>query len=104
MPRFDRLRILPSGLTGLAGLACAACCVIPALLVAGVLGGAGWAAAGRVLPGVAIALTAAAAGAWWWVLRRRRHAAGCRGGSDCSCERNAPGSQPPGVLGVVKIS
>jgi len=81
----DRVRrVLPSSLTGLAGLACAACCAIPVLLAAGVLSGAGWAAAGAWLPGVAVALTALAGGAWWWTLRRR-HRAGCTGGSGCTC-------------------
>ncbi|GAB3526762.1 hypothetical protein [Phytohabitans suffuscus] len=77
--------MLRRALTGLAGLACAACCLIPVLLAAGVLGGAGWAAAGRVMPGVAVALAASAGVAWWWATRRR-HAAGCAGGS-CSCDR-----------------
>jgi hypothetical protein len=83
MPKPERRRrVLPTGLTGLAGVACAACCAIPLLLAAAVLGGAGWAAFGRVLPGVTVVL-AAAAGAWWWATRRR-HASGCAGG-DCSC-------------------
>jgi hypothetical protein len=76
-------RLLPSGLTGLAGIACAACCVIPFLLAAGVLSGAGWAAVGNWMPGIAVALAAAAGGAWWW-MSRRRHRAGCAGGS-CAC-------------------
>jgi hypothetical protein len=76
-------RLLPTSLTGLAGAACVACCVVPILLVAGVLGGAGWAAAARWLPAIAIALTAAAGLAWWWTTRRR-HAAGCAG-ANCSC-------------------
>jgi len=84
----ERRRILPSGLTGLAGIACAACCAIPLLLAVGVLSGAGWAAAGRIMPGVAVALAAAAGIAWWWVARRRRHGDGCSGGN-CSC-----GDQP----------
>jgi mercuric ion transport protein len=75
-------RVLPSGLGGLAGLACALCCVVPVLIGAGVLGGAGWAAFGRVLPGIAVALVGAA-GLSWWALRRRRHV--CEGpGCDCS--------------------
>lgn len=76
-------RVLPSSLTSLAGLACVACCAIPLLLAAGVLSGAGWAAAGRWMPGVAVALAAAAGAAWWWA-RRRRHRARC-GGSGCAC-------------------
>jgi mercuric ion transport protein len=86
MPRLaDRARrVLPSSLTGLAGLACAACCVIPLLLTAGVLSGAGWAAAGAWLPGIAIVLVVLAGAAWWWV-RRRRHRAGCAGGTGCAC-------------------
>jgi hypothetical protein len=76
-------RVLPSGLTGLAGLACAACCAIPLLLAAGVLSGAGWAAAGAWMPGAAIALAALAGGAWWWA--SRRHRGGCAGGASCGC-------------------
>lgn len=76
-------RFLPSGLGSLAGLACAACCVVPLLLGAGVLSGAGWAAAGAWMPGIAVALAAAAGGAWWWA-RRARHVTGCAGGS-CGC-------------------
>lgn len=79
----DRLRrILPGGLGGLTGLACALCCVVPILLAAGVVGGAGWAALGRVLPGVAVALAAATALAWWWSNRRRTaHATGAPRGA-----------------------
>ncbi|MFI7488058.1 hypothetical protein ACIBXA_06700 [Micromonospora echinaurantiaca] len=85
----DRLRrLLPSGMTGLAGTACAACCALPALLAAGILGGPGWAAVNRYLPGVAVALAVLAGLSWWWA-GRRRHATGCAGGS-CSC---APGDQ-----------
>ncbi|MBW6440238.1 hypothetical protein KZ829_41600 [Actinoplanes hulinensis] len=76
-------RLLPSGLTGLAGVACAACCLIPVLVTAGVLSGAGWAVAVAWLPGLAVVLAVAAGGAWWW-LARRRHRAGCAGGA-CSC-------------------
>jgi hypothetical protein len=48
----DRVRrLLPSGLTGLTAIACAACCVVPLLLGAGVLSGAGWAATGSWMPG-----------------------------------------------------
>ena len=86
MPRLaDRARrVLPSGLTSLAGLACAACCAIPFLLAAGVLSGAGWAAAGAWMPGIAVALAGLAGGAWWWA-SRRRHRAGCQGGEGCAC-------------------
>lgn len=77
-------RLLPSSLGGLTGLACALCCAIPLLLAAGVLGGAGWAYAGRILPGVAMALAAATGLVWWWARRRPAHADGCAGG-DCSC-------------------
>ncbi|WP_203830680.1 hypothetical protein [Actinoplanes palleronii] len=76
-------RLLPSGLTGLAGVACAACCVIPLLLGAGVLSGAGWAVAGSWMPGIAVVLAVTAAGAWWWV-SRRRHRSGCAG-DGCAC-------------------
>jgi hypothetical protein len=79
-----RRRVLPTGLTGLAGLACVACCAVPFLLAAGVLGGAGWAATGRLMPGIALVLTAAAGVAWWWAARRR-HTAGCTG-ADCGCD------------------
>ncbi|WP_433796403.1 hypothetical protein [Actinoplanes sp. CA-252034] len=76
-------RLLPSGLAGLAGLACAACCVIPVLLAAGLLSGAGWAAAGAWMPGIAVALATSAGGAWWWTARRRP-GAGCAG-DGCAC-------------------
>ncbi|WP_157745832.1 hypothetical protein [Micromonospora purpureochromogenes] len=80
----DRLRrLLPSGMTGLAGAACAACCILPPLLAAGVLGGVGWAAANRFLPGVAVALAVLAGLSWWWA-SKRRHTTGCVGGN-CSC-------------------
>lgn len=80
----DRMRrLLTSGATGLAAAACAACCVLPPLLAAGVIGGAGWAAVNRFLPGVAVALAALAGLLWWWA-GRRRHVTGCAGG-DCSC-------------------
>ncbi len=77
-------RLLPASLGGLTGLACALCCAIPLLLAAGILGGAGWAWLGQILPGVAVALGAATALAWWWAQHRRGHAVGCSGG-DCSC-------------------
>jgi len=77
-------RVLPSSLSSLAGVACAACCAIPVLLAAGVLSGAGWAAAGAWMPGIAIVLTGLAIGAWWWA-RHRRHRAGCAGGAGCAC-------------------
>ncbi|NES14991.1 MULTISPECIES: hypothetical protein [Micromonospora] len=77
-------RLLPTGLGGLTGLACALCCAVPLLLTAGVLGGAGWAWFGRVLPGIAVALAAATALAWWWARRRPAHATGCAAGA-CSC-------------------
>lgn len=77
-------RLLPTGLGGLTGLACALCCAIPVLLAAGLVGGAGWAFLGQILPGLAIALAAATALAWWWSRRRPAHADGCAGG-DCNC-------------------
>lgn len=79
-----RRRWFPAGLGGLTGLACLLCCLIPVLLAAGVVGGAGWAAFGRALPGIAIALAAGTALAWWWSRRRRTHTTGCAGGT-CSC-------------------
>ena len=82
-------RVLPSGLTGLVGLACAACCAIPLLLAAGVLSGAGWAAVGAWMPGIAVALAALAGAAWWWA-SRRRHRSGCVGGSGCGCSTGSP--------------
>ncbi|HZM79476.1 MAG TPA: hypothetical protein VFC19_27410 [Candidatus Limnocylindrales bacterium] len=83
-------RLLPSSLGGLTGLACVLCCAIPLLLAAGVLGGAGWAFLGQILPGIAIALAALTALAFWWARRRRSaHAAGCAGG-DCSCSTTTP--------------
>lgn len=76
-------RLLPTGMGGLAGLACALCCAIPILLAAGVLGGAGWATAGRVMPGIAVALATAAGLAYWWT-HRVGHDTSCAGGK-CSC-------------------
>ncbi|WP_406071920.1 hypothetical protein [Micromonospora sp. NBC_01638] len=76
-------RLLPSGMTGLAGVACVACCLLPPLLAAGILGGAGWAAANRFMPGVAVALAVFAGLSWWWT-NSRRHTTGCAGGN-CSC-------------------
>lgn len=82
----DRLRqVLPTGLTGLAGVACLACCLIPALLAAGVLSGAGWAVAGHLMPGVATALVAVTGLVWWWATRHRTHTTGCADGERCSC-------------------
>ena len=77
-------RWLPGSLGGLTGLACALCCVIPVLLAMGVIGGAGWAAMGQILPGVAAALAALTGLAWWWTARPRVHVAGCAGG-ECGC-------------------
>jgi len=82
-------RLLPASLGGLTGLACALCCAIPLLLAAGILGGAGWAFLGQIMPGVAVALAAATALVWWWARRRPAHATACSGGA-CSC--GAPAS------------
>ncbi|MGC4864770.1 hypothetical protein ACLQ3B_04950 [Micromonospora sp. DT53] len=82
-------RGLPFGMTGLAGLACAACCAIPLLLAAGVLSGAGWAAAGAWRPGIAVTLAALAGGAWWWTIRRS-HRGACASGSGCGCSTGSP--------------
>jgi len=76
-------RLLPSGLTG-AGVAGVACCAIPLLLAAGVLSGAGWAIAGRWMPGMTIVLAGLAAAAWWWA-SRQRHRSGRTGQADCAC-------------------
>ena len=85
-PPPDRARrALPAGLASLAGLACAACCILPLLLAGGVLSGAGWAAAGAWIPGIAVVLAALAGVAWWWLVRRRRHQSGCAGGTGCTC-------------------
>jgi hypothetical protein len=82
----DRLRqVLPTGVTGLAGVACVACCLIPLLLAAGVLGGAGWVIAGQLMPGIAVALVATTAVGWWWATRHRTHVADCAGAEGCSC-------------------
>ena len=77
-------RFLPGSLGGLTGLACALCCAIPLLVAAGVLGGAGWAWFGQLLPGLALVLAALTGLAWWLANRRRSHATDC-GGGDCSC-------------------
>jgi mercuric ion transport protein len=80
----DRVRsILPSSLAGIAGLACAACCVIPLMLGAGFVAGAGWAAVENWLPGVAVGLVLAAAAVWWWA--SRRHRSTCGGDGPCTC-------------------
>ena len=79
-----RSRWLPKGFVGLAGLACAACCLIPVLLAAGVIGGAGWATIGRTLPAVAVMLVAAAALLWWWAAHRK--APQCP--TDCGCSEH----------------
>jgi len=78
--------LLPRALTGLAGIACAACCAIPLLLGAGLLGRAGWAAAGQALPGIAVMLAVAAAAAWRWTSRHRHD----RGGGGGECGRGTP--------------
>ena len=76
---------IPTPLAGLAGLACLACCLLPVLLTAGVLGGAGWIALGQWLPTLALALAAVAAGSFW-VAARRRRTTGC--GTECTCRRH----------------
>ena len=77
-------RAVPAGLTGLAGTACVACCVVPMLLTAGPLGGAGWAIARRWMPGIAVSLVALAALAWWRTTRHRDRG-DCTGGGSCAC-------------------
>jgi hypothetical protein len=62
------------------------------LVAAGLVGGAGRAVAGRIMPGIAVALGNAAGLAWWWAARRRRHVTGCVGG-DCSCSDQAKGQE-----------
>jgi hypothetical protein len=74
---------MPKALAGLAGLACLACCLIPVLLTAGVLGGAGWIALGQWMPVLALALAATVAGRFWVTARRRRRPARCRTGCTC---------------------
>jgi mercuric ion transport protein len=60
--------------------------VVPLLVVAGVLSGAGWALLGQILPGIAVGLAALAGFAWWWARRRPALVAGCAG-PDCGCAR-----------------
>jgi mercuric ion transport protein len=76
-----RFQWLPKSLTGLAGMACAACCLIPVLLAAGVIGGAGWSAIARALPAVAVTLAAVGGLLWWWLTHRK--SPGCP--ADCGC-------------------
>jgi hypothetical protein len=59
-----RRRVIPRGPASLAGMACIACCVIPALLSAGILAGSAWAGLGRVMPGIAVTVTALAGLTW----------------------------------------
>lgn len=79
-----RSRWPTKGFAGLAGVACAACCLIPVLLAAGVIGGAGWAAIGEALPAVAVMLVAVAGLVWWWATRRK----GPQCAIDCGCSKN----------------
>jgi hypothetical protein len=81
-------KLLPGGLGSLTGVACALCCAVPLLLAAGLLGGAGWAFLGQILPGIAVALAAATGLAWWWAKRRPAHAAQCAGGT-CTCAQTS---------------
>ena len=87
MPAPDRrrpvTRRLPRTPAGLAGLACLACCLIPVLLAAGVLGGAGRLALGQLLPAAAIVLMVTAGGLWWVTARRRRGRTACAAGCTC---------------------
>ena len=78
-------RVLSAGLTGLAGTACAACCLIPLLLAAGVLSGAGWTLAGQSMPGIAVSLVALAALVWWRTTRRASGRTQPADAGDCSC-------------------
>jgi hypothetical protein len=82
----DRRKLLPTGLVGLAGLACLGCCLVPFLLAAGVLAGAGWAAVLNALP-VAAAGFAVVAVLVWWVLFRQRKTHSCSPGCTCSVSR-----------------
>jgi len=77
-------RVVSTGLTALAGTACAACCLIPLLLTAGMLSGAGWAIAGQWMPGIAVSLAALAALAWWRTTHHTHQPHPADGG-DCSC-------------------
>ena len=74
---------MPKALAGMAGLACLVCCLVPVLLTAGVLGGAGWIALGQWMPAIALALAVAAAALFWVAARRRRRPISC--GPGCSC-------------------
>ncbi|MFD7408416.1 hypothetical protein ACFV7R_38510 [Streptomyces sp. NPDC059866] len=74
-----RTKRIPKALAGLAGLACLACCLLPALIMAGVVGAGASAVVGR-LPAIALALAALAAAAWWYSQRRA---------SGCSCAPKA---------------
>ncbi|GAA3788298.1 hypothetical protein GCM10022226_03630 [Sphaerisporangium flaviroseum] len=82
-----RRRLLPAGVTGLAALACAACCVLPVLLAAGVIGGAGAVALTNIMPMVALGLAGVTVLIWGlaWFLRSRRRVTGCAGGDGCGC-------------------
>ena len=66
-------------------MSCAACCLIPVLLAAGVIGGAGWATIGQALPAVAVVLVAAVGLMWWWAARRKAP----QRPSDCGCSEQA---------------
>jgi mercuric ion transport protein len=73
-------------MTSLAALACLLCCLIPPLLAAGVLAGAGWAAAGSWLPGITVILAALTGATWWWTLRRRPQPAKSGDCDGCECD------------------
>lgn len=52
--------------------------------LAGVIGGAGWAAIGEALPAVAVMLVAVTGLVWWWATHRK----GPQCAIDCGCSKN----------------
>lgn len=87
MPTSTLRRTLRTGLAWPAAVACVACCVLPTLLVAGVIGGTGVIALTGVMPTVALILAGLAVSAWGpaWSLRRRRRITECAG-TGCGCQ------------------
>jgi mercuric ion transport protein len=80
-------------LAGLAAMACLACCALPALIAAGLLGGAAAGALASAMPKIAGVLAVAAAAVFGWAVYRGRRKP-CTGigddtsrrcGDGCSC-------------------